>query len=653
MNIVDVSMLIFILLSGFAIMCSSKWNNFLKIISIVTIVLITLLANSVGVFHKGMLNSFNFYATVISFFLVNCYIIERNGENKIISIISTILGWVVGIFGLGYVLFSSVIKWHSMARVLFLCSELIATFIIIESLILLIKQYSKRKWDLVSEDMVLFIGVLTIVVAEILHTFKVIPYFMNNLFAISVLAISIVPKLTSIHQGLLPLSKEKIIEEMDDMLMILDNKDCIMDVNKAFSKTFDINNEAIGKTVEQFLVDLPNVSNSLALQVYEEGIGELTVIDDFAIRTYSIKVQFIRNKWNRTIGKMILLYDVSRFKNEIKELQEKGNFDNLTQVYNRNYFEKRVIEIDTQANLPISVIIGDLNSLKMINDTYGHAQGDRYLKQVAAIMKRSTMNRGDVFRTGGDEFCILLPKTSRKEAHDLLSALELAMEKAFSEGIGSVSLGWETKDGELETLKEVCDKADHEMYITKNMDKDQSKLSALFVGKRRLITPFETEKHSKRLEKLALKMGQHLGLRPKEMECLKSLVTLHDIGKYFVSEELLAKQGDLTKEEWEEIAEHTHIGYHLANAAKERAEVARSILSHHERWDGKGYPNGIKGEEIPYLARIFSIIEAFEVMTAGRPYVQRRSREEALDELSKCSGSQFDPSLVDKFIKIM
>lgn len=646
-------MLIFILLSGFAIMCSSKWNNFLKIISIVTIVLITLLANSIGVFHKGMLNSFNFYATVISYFLMNCYIIETNGESKVISTVSVILGWTAGILGLSHVLFSYLVGWHFMANMFIRFNDFIATFIMFESLLLLIKQYSNRKWDLTSEDLVLFIGVTTVVIAEILHSFRAIPYFMDNLFAISVLAISIVPKLTSIHQGLLPLSKEKIIEEMDDMLMILDNKDCIVDVNKAFSKTFDINNEAIGKTVNQFLTDLPNVSNSLALKFYEEGLGELTVIDDLAIRTYSIKVQFIRNKWDRTIGKMIMLYDVSSFKNQIKELQEKGHFDKLTQVYNRNYFEKQVIDIDIEENLPISVIIGDLNSLKMINDTYGHAQGDQYLKQVAAIMKKITMNSGDVFRTGGDEFCILLPKTSREEAHKLLVDIELEMEQTFSEGIGSVSLGWETKEEDEESLRDVCNKADREMYITKNMDRVHSKLSALFIGKRRLITPFETEKHSKRLEKLAIKMGEHLELRAKEMECLKSLVTLHDIGKYFVSEELLAKQGNLTKEEWAEIAEHTHIGYHLANAAKEQEVVATSILSHHERWDGKGYPNGIKGEEIPYLARIFSIIEAYEVMTAGRPYMRKKSTEEALDELLRCSGSQFDPTLVDKFVKIM
>jgi len=134
---------------------------------------------------------------------------------------------------------------------------------------------------------------------------------------------------------------------------------------------------------------------------------------------------------------------------------------------------------------------------------------------------------------------------------------------------------------------------------------------------------------------------------------LNLLITLHDIGKINIPEEVLTKKGPLTDEEWELMKKHPDIGYRIALSTDEFAHVAEEILSHHERWDGRGYPQGLKGEEIPFLARIAAITDAYEVMTNGRPYKEPMSKDEIISELRNCAGTQFDPYLVDVFVEIL
>jgi len=148
-------------------------------------------------------------------------------------------------------------------------------------------------------------------------------------------------------------------------------------------------------------------------------------------------------------------------------------------------------------------------------------------------------------------------------------------------------------------------------------------------------------------------MGEKIGLSREELNHLSLLTNLHDIGKVNIAEEILKKPSDLTDLEWETIKKHPEKGFAIAMAIKEFAPVADSILAHHERWDGDGYPQGLKGEETPYLARIISIVDAYDVMTTGRPYQQAVSKEEALAEIIKCAGGQFDPELAEEFVEMM
>jgi len=163
----------------------------------------------------------------------------------------------------------------------------------------------------------------------------------------------------------------------------------------------------------------------------------------------------------------------------------------------------------------------------------------------------------------------------------------------------------------------------------------------------------ETKEHAMRMTNLAFHFGEELNFSNSELNRLSLLATMHDIGKTTISEEILNKPGSLSEEEWKIVKRHSEQGYKIATASEEFALIADEILTHHEKWDGSGYPNGLKGEEIPYLARNISIVDAYDVMTNERPYSKAISKEEALTEIKECAGSQFDPELAEGFIKIM
>ena len=160
---------------------------------------------------------------------------------------------------------------------------------------------------------------------------------------------------------------------------------------------------------------------------------------------------------------------------------------------------------------------------------------------------------------------------------------------------------------------------------------------------------FETEEHAQRTRKLALDIGKALGLGESDLSALALLATLHDIGKVSVEDSILRKPGPLTPQEWEEIRKHPDVGYRITLASPELASISEAILAHHEWWDGTGYPRGLKGEEIPLLARIIALVDAYDVMTHGRPYRQAMTKEQAIQEMRRLAGEQFDPRLVEVF----
>lgn len=329
--------------------------------------------------------------------------------------------------------------------------------------------------------------------------------------------------------------------------------------------------------------------------------------------------------------------------------------DKLTGLYNKNFFEEELSRLDTKRQLPMSLIMGDINGLKLINDAFGHGMGDGVLKKVAELMTNSFRDEDIISRVGGDEFMILLPKTSEETAQSITERIKQKCENNPLDYIKiSISFGVATKVHEAEDIQKVLKKAEDRMYFKKLKESKEAKLSMIKFLKSRLekIT-YETRSHYERLKELTMMMAEALVLSENEKDELRLLCEFHDIGKIGISKNILQKEGTLDNEEWENVKRHSEIGYYIAREFRGASPIDELILIHHERWDGNGYPGLFKEDEIPLAARIFAIADAYDVMVNDKPYKSRMTRMEALKEIKEQSGRQFDPSISELFIRLM
>jgi len=329
--------------------------------------------------------------------------------------------------------------------------------------------------------------------------------------------------------------------------------------------------------------------------------------------------------------------------------------DSLTGLYNRAYFEDALHRLDTKRQLPLSILIGDVNGLKLANDAFGHQVGDNLLKKVAKTLKSTCRKEDIISRWGGDEFAIILPETDAKDASRVIKRINEAFNNIEEEIIKpDIALGVATKEDINEDIMEVLTEAENRMYRNKLNRSEDIKNKIISSLQRELWKKdYETKEHIESLEVLGLKIGKKLNLADDEIDKLLLFVRLHDIGKVTIDEEVLNKQGELSKQDRKVIERHPEAGYHIAKAIPDKAYIADLILAHHEWWDGSGYPLGIKGEAIPFLARVLAIIDAYDVMLRGRPYQPKVTKEKALIELKRCAGIQFDPKLVQVFIEMI
>jgi diguanylate cyclase (GGDEF)-like protein/PAS domain S-box-containing protein len=346
--------------------------------------------------------------------------------------------------------------------------------------------------------------------------------------------------------------------------------------------------------------------------------------------------------------------DITERKSSEERIHYLSFHDKLTGLYNRAYFEEELRRLDTPRQLPITLILGDVNGLKLMNDAFGHEEGDRLLRQIAFILRESCRKEDIVARLGGDEFAVFLPRTSAEAAGKIIQRIKhLCSRKNIGPMQLSIALGTVTKETPSQDMGKILRDAEEKMYQTKLLESKAVRTS-LYSSLRRLLfeKSFETEEHTLRLKELALRMGSSLGLSPNEQSKLSLLCAWHDIGMVALPEEILRKTGPLTGEEEDRIRKHPEIGYRLAESSPELVAIAEGILSHHENWDGSGYPLGLKGEKIPLLSRILAIVDAFDGMTHGRPYRKTMGRQEALQELRKKAGSRFDPQLASVFLNL-
>ncbi len=352
-----------------------------------------------------------------------------------------------------------------------------------------------------------------------------------------------------------------------------------------------------------------------------------------------------------------IIIDITEQKKRGAQIQYMHDHDLLTGLHNRICFEAERRKLDEKRPFrPFAIIIADINGLKLINDALGYSRGDELIKTTAALIKSCCGTHAVLARTGGDEFSILLPDAEMKDAAILVREIAEAFDtyNKSNSTLGydiSVSFGFSIKQQEMENVEEVARAAAEYLNSRKLLTRKSSHNSILtYVMATIYARSQETEAHAKRLSKLARCVGWRMGLTQSKLDQLELFAMLHDIGKIGVDDSILNKPAQLTGDEWVHMRRHPEIGCRIATASPELKHIALLILTHHERWDGTGYPMGLKGEEIPLLSRILSVVDAYDAMTEARIYRKAMPKEQAIKELNKNAGTQFDPYIAALFI---
>ena len=352
------------------------------------------------------------------------------------------------------------------------------------------------------------------------------------------------------------------------------------------------------------------------------------------------------------IGTVVTFTDNTMKRMQERQIEYYNCHDALTGLFNRNHFEYLVNKADTKSNLPISVIMGDLNGLKLMNDVFGHASGDELLVKSAEAIRKVCRDEDIVARLGGDEFVILLPKTHYQDAVQIISRIRDVLGKEQSVIRCSMSLGCDTKTAIAENIDITVKNAENEMYKEKALNRnktDTDMINAIIMTLYSKSPP--EEQHAANVSEMCRSIAEALGLPQTEIKLIRSAGFLHDIGKVGISESILRKCGEFTDQEEIEYRQHPVIGYRILNIFDSTVNLAEGVYCHHEHWDGTGYPGGLKGDEIPLVARIISVAGCYEAILNGG--VKPVSHEEALELIRVDAGTILDPTLVDVFIRVM
>ena len=420
--------------------------------------------------------------------------------------------------------------------------------------------------------------------------------------------------------------------------------------------------EAMGKPLEIILHIHDHEGNHIE-NIAQESMrtnNKVELMKDYRLLTKEKESVFIElsaapitGSENVILGAVVIFKDITRRREEMKNIEDLSYRDALTGLYNRRFLNETVSNLNNALSLPLTVMVVDVNGLKLTNDAFGHSIGDQLLKEVSSIIKNVTRQEDIVCRTGGDEFIILLPNSDRAQAKALKDRIVSLASKTRVDSLSvSLAIGYSVMRKEDEDFDDVFTEADNNMY--------RNKLRYGQTIKRKTIDKLlnklnrknqEICQHNKDVAEYSEKIGKALGLQHSQIEDLRQAAKLHDIGKVMVPKDILQKAGALTDKEKNQIRKHSEIGYQLLKEVDDYKHLAEIVLSHHEWYDGSGYPRRLKAEEIPFFARIIAVADSYETMTGIRGYKASISKDEAVKELKSCSGTQFDPDIVDIFIE--
>lgn len=414
-------------------------------------------------------------------------------------------------------------------------------------------------------------------------------------------------------------------------------------IGQPFKKVLKIFNEYTREPVEdpiQKVLDTGHIVGLANHSVLVRADGSEKPIADSAAP--------IKDENGKVEGVVLVLRDVTEERKKQQEIAYLGYHDTLTGLRNRAFFDEQLVTINSSEKLPVTVIIGDVNGLKMTNDAFGHAMGDRLLKEMANTVKAACREGDIVARWGGDEFIVLLEKADEKAAEEICKKIKAACSTVNMDCIDfSISLGYETKHKPEEDIESIIKKAEDYMYRKKSMESLSMRGNTIntILSTLHEKSPGERQ-HSNRVSELCRDIGTTLNMTERELTelCISGL--MHDIGKIAVNESILNKKGKLTVEEYDEMKRHPEVGYRILHASSNMTYISKYVLAHHERLDGRGYPNKLSADEIPFQSKILAAADAYDAMTSDRPYRKAMPTEDAIAEMRRNIGTQFDEVVV-------
>lgn len=360
----------------------------------------------------------------------------------------------------------------------------------------------------------------------------------------------------------------------------------------------------------------------------------------------------IYNQKHLVIGAVLISRDITEAKKRQDEIEYINEHDYLTDLYNRRVFINKFERLAENRSYPITFMMIDLNGLKILNDAFGHLTGDQALISVGNVFK-NVFKDHFVARIGGDEFAVLLHGLEIEEIEDIKRYARDEVSKIKINDISlSVSIGYQVMRDDSLDINEVMKAAENHMYRHKVTESMSVRNQAIKAIHKTLTNKYKEERiHSEKVSQMCYVTGLALGIKDEQLDELRLAGMYHDIGKIAIPDAILNKPAALTEEEFKIMMTHTESGYHILRAADDYSRLAEYALSHHERWDGKGYPRGLKGDEIPLFARIINLCDSYDAMTTNRVYRQKMSKDEAVKEIIKGSGKQYDPKLAKAFVE--
>lgn len=442
-------------------------------------------------------------------------------------------------------------------------------------------------------------------------------------------------------KGMLNSTRKMILEYMNTPMVLFDYEGYVADTNQDMRNLFP----ALDSQERRMsMVDFMQIAAFKELQdTVSDQVFEWQNPNESGARVYQCHFNCLKDKKDRIIGHLLIMRSM-----EIER-------DLLTRLDSKRTFYMRMNNFAGQNLYPVTIVMCNTNGIGLVNDVYGWSKGNEMLRLAADLLREHLPKTAVIARMDGGDMAAGFMQTEQEYAIRLFENIREQYRLANDTGINAdIEYGIAVIRDDSKSVEEALKEASDSMRMKKMMNETSQKSSLLDSLTQTLTeSDYETEEHVERTKEMAVKLGKALNLSDSELGKLALLAVLHDIGKIAIPHSILLKPGKLTDEEWEIMKSHTEKGYRIASASKELQSIAEYILHHHERWDGNGYPGGLKEDEIPLLSRIITVVDSHDVMVHDRPYHKAMNHEDAVEELRRCSGTQFDPHLVTVFLDVI